>query len=332
MRTSTLLLASALALASHPLLAEHHESTSEISRSVSDDGNWITLGTSAGPVTMPTRSQPANLLRFAGKDYLIDVGDGTAGQLSHAGVQTKMIDAIFISHLHFDHTGGLAAVLGLRFQTNGTDPLTIYGPPGTQDLVNGVLTSMVPGATANYGVAGAPPADHRAGITVVELRDGESVEVGGMAVSVVNNTHYSFPSGSDLAARFQSLSFRFDLPGRSIVYSGDTGPSDALERLARDADVLVVEMMDIPLTIDRMVAANPGMPEAVSRAMQSHLADHHLSPTQVGELADAAGVGSVVVTHFSGWEVNEPGHMQYLQDIAEAYDGLFVIADDMDSF
>ena len=86
---------------------------------------WITLGTGGGPVTNPSRSQPANLLRFGGQDYLVNVGDGAAGQIGKVGVQARMIDAIFISHLHFDHTGGLAAILGLRFQTSGRDPLTI---------------------------------------------------------------------------------------------------------------------------------------------------------------------------------------------------------------
>lgn len=296
------------------------------------EGIWITLGTGAGPVTSSTRSQPANLLRFGGRDYLVDVGDGAAGQSGKAGVQTKAIDAIFISHLHFDHTAGLTGILGLRFQTSGSDPLTIYGPPETQQLVDGILAAMEPGATANYGVAGAAPVDHRAGIRVVELRDGDSVDVDGMTVTVRKNTHYSFPEGSELAARFQSFSYRFDLPGRSIVYTGDTGPSATVEELASGADLLVVEMMDIPLTIGRMIAANPGIPETVSRAMQSHLSEHHLSPTHVGELATRAGVGSVVVTHFSGWEKKQPGHLRYLQEIAAHYDGPYLIADDMDAF
>ena len=295
-------------------------------------GDRIPLGTGAGPVTSSPRPQPANLLRFAGRDYLVDVGDGAAGQSGKAGVQTKAIDAIFISHLHFDHTAGLAGILGLRFQTNSRDPLTIYGPPETQQLVDGILAGMEPGATANYGVAGAAPVDHRALIRVVELRDGDSIDVDGMTVTVRENTHYSFPEGSELAARFQSFSYRFDLPGRSIVYTGDTGPSATVEELASGADLLVVEMMDIPLSIGRMIAANPGIPEKVSRAMQSHLSEHHLSPTHVGELATRAGVGSVVVTHFSGWEKKQPGHLRYLQEIAAHYDGPYLIADDMDAF
>lgn len=317
--------AALLALAA-PATAQEAEPASDLA------GAWITLGTAGGPVTNPGRSQPANLLRFAGKDYLVDVGDGTAGQISRVGVQTKMIDAILISHLHFDHTGGLAAILGLRFQTTGSDPLTIYGPPGTREMVDGLFASMVPGATANYGVAGAPPVDHRANIDIVELRGGETFDLDGITVTTASNTHYSFPPGSDLAQRFQSLSFRFDLPDRSIVYTGDTGPSSAVESLAMDADLLVAEMMDIPLTIDRMRMANRGMPVPVLQSMQTHLSEHHLSPTDVGELARTARVGAVVVTHFAGREANDPRHLDYLREIGEAYDGPFVIASDMDAF
>ena len=78
------------------------------------DGTWITLGTAAGPIPDPVRSQPANVLVLGEKAYVVDAGDGTAGRLAQAGVSLHAIDAIFISHLHFDHTGGLAVLLALR--------------------------------------------------------------------------------------------------------------------------------------------------------------------------------------------------------------------------
>lgn len=303
-----------------PLLAQEAES------------RWLTLGTRGGPMPGTTRSQPANLLLNGERAYLVDVGDGAAGQLAKAGIAHNRLDAVFISHLHFDHTAGLAGILGLRWQTNAPDRLRIYGPPGTAELVQGLLASMLPGTTAGYGVAGAAERDPAEQVTVIELRDGDDLEIDGMRVRARANTHYSFAPGSDLAGRFESLSFRFDLPHRSIVYTGDTGPGSAVEDLAGGADLLVTEMMDVAHTIANVRRNSPNLPAHLASEMEEHLTTHHLLPRDVGMLAAKARVGAVVVTHFVGKEPEDPGHLEYLREIAEYYDGPVVIADDMDGF
>ena len=325
-------LAGALTLAGAPLHAQEADAAPGTSEVVLDAGRWVTLGTVAGPIASPTRSQPANLLIAGGQNILVDVGDGTAGQLAKLGLRTAQVDAVFISHLHWDHTGGLAALLGLRAQTNSPPRLRIYGPPGTKEMVAGLLASMVPGATAGYGVPGAPKTDLNELAEVFELRDKAGVELAGMTVTVRNNSHYSFAADSDLADRFESLSFRFDLPGRSIVYTGDTGPSGEVEELAAGADLLVAEMMDVDDTIAEIRRDNPNMPEVVARGIEQHLRNHHLLPSDVGQMAARAGVGAVVVTHFAGRERGDPKHFEYLRDIAEQYDGPVVIANDMDVY
>ena len=72
-------------------------------------------------------------------------GEEIASRLETVDIDIERIDFVVNSHLHFDHTGGLAAILGLRFQTTARDSLTIYGPPGTREMVEGLLASMVPG-------------------------------------------------------------------------------------------------------------------------------------------------------------------------------------------
>jgi ribonuclease BN (tRNA processing enzyme) len=297
-----------------------------------DDSRWVTLGTRGGPMPSAARSQPANLLVNGAHAYLVDAGDGTAGQLAKAGVAPNDLDAVFISHLHFDHTAGLAGLLGLRWQTNAPNRLKIFGPPGTAEMVDGIVASMVPGTTAGYGVPGAPEADVRTQFEVVEVRDGASFDLDGMAVRVRSNSHYSFVRGSDLAARFESLSFRFDLAGRSIVYTGDTGPSTAVEELAQGADLLVAEMMDVDFTIANVRRNSPNLDPRVAAGMERHLREHHLLPADVGQLAARAGVRGVVVTHFVGEEVASPRHFEYLRAIGEHYRGPVVIADDLDGF
>lgn len=297
-----------------------------------EESRWVTLGTRGGPMPSASRSQPANLLINGEHAYLIDVGDGTAGQLAKAGVAPNDLDAVFVSHLHFDHTAGLAGILGLRWQTNAPNRLKIFGPPGTAAMVEGLVASMVPGTTAGYGVPGAPEADVRTQFEVVEVRGGASFDLDEMKVRARSNSHYSFAPGSDLAARFESLSYRFDVPGRSIVYTGDTGPSAAVEELARGADLLVAEMMDVDFTIANVRRNSPGLDARIAAGMERHLRDHHLLPADVGELAARAGVKGVVVTHFVGNEVASPRHFEYLRAIGEHYLGPVVIADDLDGF
>lgn len=293
---------------------------------------FVTLGTMGGPVVNPRRSQPANLLVRGGEAYLIDVGDGAAQRLAGAGVRLPQLRAVFISHLHFDHTGGLAAVLGLRYQTDVPGVLTIYGPPGTRRLVDGIVASMEPAAEAGYGIPGARRISPATTVSVVELAGGGAVKLGDMAVTAAENSHYSFAPGSPEAARHKSLSYRFDMPGRSIVYTGDTGPSATVERLARRAGMLVSEMIDLEATLALVRRTTPGMPAPAFAAIRRHLADHHLSPEQVGRLAAAAGVSRVVVTHMVPGSHDPADLARYRAGISRHFRGPVSFAKDGDRF
>lgn len=292
---------------------------------------FITLGTHGGPVSDRNRSQPANALVVGQAVYLVDAGDGAVQQLARAGLSLAAVRAVFISHIHIDHTGGLFAVLGLRHQMGATGKITVYGPPGTQAMVNGLVAAIVPEAESGYGFPGEDYVPPQTTVEVVELRDGASVKLNGLTVTVAENTHYSFPKGSDMDRRFGSISLRFDLPDRSIVYTGDTGPSDAVIALARGADLLVTELAD-PAFAETFVSRGPGPQPKRAREMHDHMIYHHISPEQVGQMASRAKVRRVVITHLVAGRDPNVDTSPLVAGVRKGFEGPVEIAADLNRY
>ena len=312
----------ALMSASSPVIAQSAPSVT-----------WVTLGTQGGPLPNAQRSQPANLLQLAdGSTILVDAGDGAVEQLAGAHVSLAQVRTLFLSHLHFDHTAGVLALIGLRYQTDQPGVLTIYGPSGTKAFVEGLIAAMQPAATAGYGIPGKTAIPPISTVSVVELGDGATVSVGPVIVRAAKNTHYSFSPGSDLDLQYQSIAYRFDAPGRSIVYTGDTGPSDAVVQLAMGADLLVSEMIDVEATVAKVKRIKPTLSGPLESAMVQHLSSHHLTPAQVGELARAANVKSLVLTHFAPGDVSPDVEAKHRTEIGRSYRGPVAFATDLDRF
>jgi ribonuclease BN (tRNA processing enzyme) len=91
---------------------------------------------------------------------------------------------------------------------------------------------------------------------------------------------------------FPALAYRFDTPDGSVVFSGDTGPCENVARLARDADILIHEVIDLEWMERRL---NPSLPNR--DAVLSHLAVAHTTPDQAGAIATKANVGTLVLSH-----------------------------------
>lgn len=287
---------------------------------------FTTLGTNSGPIPRSDRSEPANLVRYGDQYILADVGDGAAEQLAKAGVGIDDVQTVLISHLHFDHTGGLFAFLSLRYQTSSPTPVTIYGPPGTRETVTRLFAAMEHGGHAiqTMRMAGGPDA----GVKVVEVEDGATFNAGDVRITATANSHY-VTLKSKAEPHPLSLSFRFDAPGRSILYTGDTGPSPKVELACKGVDLLVSEMMDPALAIARIKITRPGGPPAIYDLVEDHFRREHLSPAEVGKLATACGAKTVVVTHNS-LERDELAGAR--KGIAAEFNGKVVLAEDQQTF
>ncbi|WP_177204189.1 MBL fold metallo-hydrolase [Sphingobium sp. AP50] len=284
-------------------------------------------------MAQPGRNEPANLVVRGGEAHLVDAGDGAMTAVVEAGTDYRALRSVWISHIHFDHLGGLYAVLGLRLQTRAVGPLSIYGPPGMREIVNGLLAAMRPSARSGFGVPGEVAIDPAAGITVVELKDGDIIERDGLKVTIAANSHYSFAEGSAEEKYFRSYSFRFDLADRSIVYTGDTGPSDKVINLARGADLLVTEMVDLDGIKATMTRYAKHMSAKEIDVATQHLTSHHLTTADISAMAARAGVKAVVVTHIAGGNSKDAyASDRYAAEIGKTFRGPVHIAKDLERF
>ncbi|MCI4644392.1 MAG: MBL fold metallo-hydrolase [Hyphomonadaceae bacterium] len=318
--------------------AQPEGGVSEIRSCPADSGTTVTtLGTAGGPILRRARSQPANLLTVGGESYLIDAGDGAASQLTKAGVPIPGIRHVFLTHLHADHVAGLAPLLLFAWTSAAAHPMTVYGPPGTQQLVEAGLSYIE--TPVNIHRLQYPPVPVPA-----ELFSAEEPAVAGgleptliyedelVGVYAVENSHYTTlpafiqPYGAD-----RSYSYRFDTPDRSVVFSGDTGQSDALAALSAGADVLVIEVIDLERQLD-FIRSMTNLPDEQLTMVIDHMAKEHISPEQIGVLATQASVGQVVLTHIVPGLDDETDASPYLDDVRTHYAGPVHIASDFDCF
>lgn len=181
-------------------------------------------------------------------------------------------------------------------------PVQIYGPPATRFLAGAALDYLsVSERIFRAGVPALPPAAATFQAHDID-RNGQFFRDSRVTVTATENSHFHFKSGSAATGRDMSFSYRFDTPNGSVVFTGDTGPSQAVTELARNADVLVSEvcLCDSPATIHPADTSQAGRrtAAAMEKAEDFHMRNEHLTPEEVGRLAAAAHVKVVILTHF----------------------------------
>lgn len=296
---------------------------------------WVTLGTGGGPVVQVERARPANALVVNGATYLFDVGDGVQRQLAAAKLPLRSVKAVFVSHHHVDHNGDLGVLLVTRWLLDRGPVLPVFGPPGTAAMVAGLAAANVPVEDAPVTVGGgAMPSI----ASTVRARDLAPVlaaptlvfEDENIRVTAISVDHFHVPADTPEARMPRSYAYRVEAGGRSLVYTGDTGPSIHLVRLAMGADLLVTEVIDLAAT--RAMLLKVGTPPGHVEPLMAHMEQDHLTPEWVGRIAAEAGVRQVVLTHFVPGLDGETAAGGYVEGIAPAFKGPVKLARDLDRF
>jgi ribonuclease Z len=272
------------------------------------------LGTS-GCIPTEKRGLPAVHVDYLGEPMLFDCGEGTQRQMRFAGLNFMNIDNIYITHLHADHFFGLGGMIQSMDFLERTRPLTIHGPRGTKDAVDRILTT------------GSFVLDHLA-VNVNETDGGQVYKGDRYTITAAHTNHtrnslaYCFTEDphrkfqkqtaldlgvpeSRLFSKLQNgetvevkgkkitpdMVLSDPIPGRKLVYSGDTRPCQAVAELAKDADVLIHESMfsheDLENTLDAA----------------------HSTTKQAAEIAKNAGAKRLYLIHISQ-RYTEPEKLQ----------------------
>lgn len=174
----------------------------------------------------------------------------------------------------------------------GGSRVHIYGPPATSFLVRTALQYL--GVSERIFRAGMPHLAKAAPMFAAHdiAHDGVVFRDDCVTVIAAENSHFAHPSYGPAGERDRSYSYRFDTKGGSVVFTGDTGSSAAVTRLARGADLLVSE---VGAPVPKGQELNP-----LAREGAEHARREHLTPAQVGEMARAARVRTVILTPIGG--------------------------------
>jgi ribonuclease Z len=253
----------------------------------------------AGSIPTPRRGLPAVLVRRGGDRILFDCGEGTQRQLVSSVGLTELTE-VFITHFHADHWLGLPGLLKTFDLRARERPLAVHGPPGIRELVTIALRiagrvrfpleliELEPGAElARDGYAIAPIAvDHRApafGYVLYEdERPGAFDRAHALRLGVNEGPEFGrLQRGETIRGVTPEQVMGPPRPGRKLVISGDTRPSEMLAIASNGADLLVHEATFAEEERDR--AAETG----------------HSTASQAATLAAQAEVTMLALTHFS---------------------------------
>lgn len=300
----------------------------------------ITLGTAGGPTYMPGGELEgiSSAVSVGDRFYLVDAGSGVLRQIRRAKLGNwrspsagplDQLRAVFLTHLHSDHTTDLSALLssGLFNGLQHADlPVKLIGPgnrgklpplfgpapappivapgnptPGTREMWDLLVQAMA----TDYNDRAR---DNRT-LVPAQLIEARDVELPAWAIADPNNNHCPDMEPVDVyeddrvkvtailvqhAPVFPALAYRFDTDDGAVVFSGDTGPTDNLVTLAQGADVLVHEVISAEWVDQEF--PHPRTP--VQEAGIQHLLGAHTEAGTVGSIAERAGVGTLVLNHF----------------------------------
>lgn len=265
---------------------------------------------------IPTKERfGTSFVAEVGDEYLLfDCGPATTYKLVRAGLDPTQIDHLFFTHHHFDHDSDYPCFLLTRWHeaTDDVNQLTVYGPDGTEAMTDQLLHED-DGAFNTAWTSLSRDSDDRRSRTeedtespspsVTDIGPGFVHDSGNWEVRTARATHHQ--------PWLDPLAYRLDTTEGSVVFTGDTGPCRSVAELAQGADLLLCMCWDHQDVLD-----------------ENNAAEDQLGTTQAAELAQNAGVNTIVLTHVSPHFTRHGSLEKGIGEVTDVYDGEVMFAEE----
>jgi ribonuclease BN (tRNA processing enzyme) len=274
----------------------------------------ILLGTKGGPRVGETgRRNSSTLLLINGIPYVVDCGYGASQQLLAAGVPHNQLRYVFITHHHSDHNLEYGALFYNAWVTGLNARVDAYGPPGIKKMTQDFLNYVKFDIDTRIVDEGRP--DPRKLIIAHDInKPGLVLANDDVRVSAGLVRHPPIK---------QAYAYRFDAKDRSVVISGDTAYSPELAVFAKNADVLVHEVMYLP-GIEKVVRRLPN-----ASRLREHLLASHTVPEDVGRVAAQAGVKTLVLSHLVPGDDSTITDEMWTEGVRKHFSGKIIVGSDL---
>lgn len=248
------------------------------------------------------RNMSGYLLEINDKKILFDSGPGTIRQLLKLKVNLLDIDDVFYTHLHNDHINDLGAIIwSNNYGTYRKKELNIYGPKGFKEYFKILMEKILNPTKLIYK------------INVNEMKNSTIInipinKINNKKYSMINNSNKTIDNKNNILIKSikskhtkNSVSYRIEHNNKSIVYSGDTGYSNEIIKISKNADLLILE------------CSFPTKKEC------------HLTPQLCGKIGAKANAKKLVLTHF----YPECDKIDVKKQCSKEYKGKIILAKDL---
>jgi ribonuclease BN (tRNA processing enzyme) len=274
----------------------------------------VLLGTKGGP-SIPLgfgQAPSSNLLVYNNVPYVIDTGYGVSFKLVAAKFPLPSLRYIFITHHHSDHNAEFGLLLNNAWAMGLRTSVDAYGPAGMMQLANGFWDAYKFDIETRMADEGRP--DLRKLVALHEYSEGPVMTTPDVRVTALRNVHPPIT---------ESFALKFEFPGKTVVFSGDTAYFPPLAAFAKGADILVHEVMYGP-ALDELVKRTPN-----AATLMSHLKASHTLAADVGRIATEAGVRKLVLSHLVPVPFAGMSDQVWIDAVRPTWQGALVVGKDL---